>query len=103
MMGHRFVRHDLQPTLALYGIHFAIWVPVALRYSRPEFLEQLSVSIAPLAVCYALSAIWLYTRSAIQRFLHGNRISGEGLGYLPMVHVCLLVTTVLAALGRLVG
>ncbi len=102
-MRHRFVRHDLQPTLALYGIHFAIWVPVALRYSRPVFLEQLSISIAPLAVCYALPAIWLCTHSAIHRNFHGNRISDEGVGYLPMVHLCLLVITVLGALWRLVG
>jgi len=100
MIGQRFVRPELQLIIALYGIHFAAWVPISLRLASPVFLAQFLLVIAPLAACYGIPAAWLGVLYAIRQ---SNTMSQGGFGYLLIVHLCLLAFTLLFFVMRITG
>ena len=100
IIGQRFVRPELQWIIALYGIHFAVWVPISLRLSPPAFLAQFLLIIAPLAVCYGIPAAWLGVSYAIRE---SNPMSHGEFGFLLTVHLCLLAFTLLCIVMRVTG
>jgi hypothetical protein len=91
-IGQRFVRPEFQLLVALYAIHFAVWVPTALRLSTRASFSQVLLVLAPLSVCYSMPAIWLGFSYAFRK---NNPLSQDGPSFLPMVHLCLLAFTLL--------
>ncbi len=77
-------------------MHFAVWVPMALRLSMREPFSQVLLVLAPLAVCFGISAIW----QGVSNTLHKNKQPSTS--FLPTFHACLLATTVLSVVIQLV-
>jgi len=90
----------LQLIIALYGIHFAVWVPTSLRLAPPGFFAQFLLIIAPLAVCYGIPAAWLGVSSAVRA---SDAMSPGGFGYLLIVHLWLLAFTFICLVVRVTG
>lgn len=82
----------------MYAIHFAVWVPMAMRLATRESLSLILLVLAPLAVCYGMPAIWLGVSCAFRK---NSPQSQEGPGFLRIVHICLIAFTVLCLLIRL--
>jgi hypothetical protein len=97
--GQRFVRPEFQLLIVLYAIHFALWVPVALRFATRAPSSQLLLVLAPVAVCFGISAIWL----GVSYTLRKNNLSQGGPSFLPLAHLCLLAFTVLGVVIRVSG
>lgn len=92
-IGQRFVRPEFQLLIALYAIHFAVWVPIALRLSTREPFSQFPLVLAPLIVCFVISAIWQGVFFILRK---NKQLSQPGPSFLPTFHACLLAATVLS-------
>lgn len=97
-MGQKFVSPEFQLLVALYGIHFALWIPLALRLSPAISLAKFAIIFAPIVTCYSLSAIWLGVSREIRR---GDQTLSGVEGFLPGGHLCLLVFSLLSPLFAL--
>ena len=94
------MRPEFQLLIAMYAIHFAVWVPMAVKLATRESLPLILLVLAPLAVCYGMPAIWLSVSCAFRK---NSPQSQEGPGLLRIVHVCLIAFTVLCLLIRVSG
>lgn len=84
------MRPEFQLLIALYAIHFAVWVPMVLRLPMREPFSQFLLVLAPLVVCFGISAIW----QGVSNTLHKNKQPSTS--FLQTFHACFLAATVLS-------
>jgi hypothetical protein len=82
-----FVNPEIQILLALYAIHFSLWIPAAARLYPAMFLPML---LAPVVFCHGISALYLL----IKRAIRGEDNGARGIeGFPPGGHLLLLIFT----------
>ena len=85
-----FVNPEIQILLALYAIHFVLWIPAATRLYPAMLLPTLAVGLAPVVICHGLSAFYLL----IKRAIRGGDNGARGIdGFIPGGHLLLVVFT----------
>jgi hypothetical protein len=88
-----FINREIQIILALYAIHFVIWIPIVLRLFPTLPLPKLAVAVAPVVLCHGLSASYLW----VSREVRGGEKDSRGIeGFIPGGHLLLLIFTLVS-------